>query len=182
MNLKEQLGEAVKGFSTEIKVEFKPRLPEALITAFNSQIQKELYSANLYKAMSSYLNDKGYVYASHVFFKYGEEEMSHMDKIIKYLYDRNCKVIIPACNKPPDNFTGIKEVITKSLEHEMLVTSNWEDIAKLSKELNDSTSLFFSNWFLNEQIEEEDKFRNLLYLIDLNIPDWELELRFKESL
>lgn len=182
MDIKDKLNSTLQGFNTPVKLEDKPRLSEKVLTILNVQIQKELESANLYKSMSAFLNNKGYVNASKLFTEYGKEEMSHMDKIIDYLYDRNCKVDIPGCVKPISTFNDIKDICYKALEHEMLVTSQWESIAKAAKDENDSTTFHFAEWFLKEQIEEEDKFRDIIYLLNLGLPMWKLELMFKDGL
>ena len=69
----------------------------------------------------------------------------------------------------------IKDMVEVALEHEMEVTKNWEDIAKLAKDEDDSTTFEFAQWFLKEQIEEEDKMRTIIEKIELDMPKYEID-------
>lgn len=166
----------------EIKLEFKQTLPQPVIDILNIQIGNELYSANMYKACASWCSNGPWSNAFKLFYKYGQEEMIHMDKIIEYLDDRNCKFIIPACIKPPSEFSDIREILEKALEHEIQVTKNWEDISNIALSNKDNTTHELATWFLKEQTEEMVKIRELLYKLDLGMPNWELDTQIKELL
>lgn len=164
------------------KLEFKSRLQPNIISILNSQIANELQSSQVYRGMACYLDNCGWTNASKYFMKSSDEELDHMRKVYNYLFDKNCKAIVPCCKDVQQEFTDIRDVLTKSLEHEIVITSNWENIAKLACDSNDKTTMFFSQWFVNEQIEDESKFRELLYLLDLDAPKWKIEEEFKELL
>lgn len=164
------------------KLEFKPRLQPNIISILNSQIKNELQSSQIYRGMACWLDNAGWTNASKYFIIAADEELVHMNKIYEYLFSKNCKAVTPCCTVVQQEFIDIREVLVKSLEHEITVTANWENIAKLACDSNDKTTMFFSQWFINEQIEDESKFRELLYLIDLDAPKWRIEEEFKELL
>ena len=60
---------------------------------------------------------------------------------------------------------------------EVSVQSN--DIAKEAKAENDNTTYEFSQWFIKEQVEEEEKFRNFIFKMNLDMPDYEIDDMFK---
>lgn len=157
----------------------KPRLDKKLSDALNMQVTNELYSSMLYSYISSYLDDNGYVNAASLFLKYSKEEMEHMYKIIEYLYDRNCKVVI--CQPPTvsADCASFKDAFVQALQHEIKVTKQWDEIYQIARDLYDSATAELTHWFANEQIEEEDKHRKILYLFDMGIPSWELEEMLK---
>lgn len=62
------------------------------------------------------------------------------------------------------------------------VTKNWEAISELAKKEGDNTTYEFAQGFLKEQVEEEEKFRNLLFKLDLNMPDWKTDELFESLL
>ena len=163
-------------------LEFKQTLPQPVIDVLNTQIGNELYSANMYKAASSWFSNGPWSNAFKLFFKYGQEEMNHMDKIIEYLDDRNCKFVIPACVKPPADFKSAKDIFTAALEHEIQVTANWENISNVALANKDNTTHEFATWYLKEQTEEMVKIRELLYMYDLGMPDWMIEVQIGEIL
>ncbi len=180
MNLKDKLD--TSKIRTSTPQEKIPRLKPAVLTAIQEQIKNELYSSQLYRGMASYLDDMGWNSAAQLFFKYADEELTHMNKFYKYLYDRNCKAQVPPCEGVPTEYAGIRDIFTKGLEHEILVSTQIENIAKIACENDDKTTVDFLRWFHAEQIEEENKMRDILDLINLGIPDWALEAKFAEEL
>jgi ferritin len=146
----------------------------------NNQIQRELESSQIYKAMSSFLDSKGWIGGQKLFFKYGQEEMVHHDKIYQYLFDKNCRAVTPAVEPVQGDYKDIREILEISLSHEIEVTKNWNDIAEAAKKEGDNDTYTLAQWFLTEQIEEENKVRELLFKIGLEIPNWELDKVFEE--
>ena len=62
----------------------------------------------------------------------------------------------------------------------MDVTKEWEKIANLAKEEGDNTTYDFAQWYLTEQQEEEERFRNILFKLDLEMPDWKTDELFEK--
>ena len=167
-------------FTESISIENKERLLPEIIEILNLQIANELESSQIYRGMSCWLDDNGWVEATGYFFKSSDEELNHMRKIYNYLFDKNCLAKVPAIKEVEQSFNSIREIVEKSLEHEILVTSMWEKIANLAKEKDDNTTYIFSQWFVNEQVEEEQKFRDILFKMDLDMPDWKVDELFGE--
>lgn len=128
------------------------------------------------------LDDKGWIGGSKYYFKTAQEELGHMDKVYQYLFDRNALAKVPTTDEVKQNFKSIREVLEDSLEHEIKVTENWEAISELAKKEGDNTTYEFAQGFLKEQVEEEEKFRNLLFKLDLNMPDWKTDELFESLL
>jgi ferritin len=42
-----------------------------------------------------------------------------------------------------------------------------------------NTTYEFSQWFIKEQVEEEEKFRNFIFKMNLDMPDYEIDDMFK---
>ena len=177
MELKNKLNSKIQ---LESKIEFKSRLKPEVSSVLNSQIANELHSSQIYRGMACYLDNCGWTNASEYFMKSADEELGHMNKIYDYLFDKNCKAVVPICQSVQQEFKDIRDVLTKALEHEIVVTNNWENIAKVACDNNDKTTMFFTEWFINEQISEEKKFRNLLYAIDKDMPKWYLDDNFEK--
>lgn len=161
-------------------IEHEPRLIPAITEILNAQIANELNSSQIYRSMSAWLDDKGWIGGSALFFKYAEEELAHMTKIYKYLYEKNCRAIVPACAAPAIDYAGVRELTEAGLQHEIQVTTNWTNIANLAKENNDHDTFSFAMAFVNEQREEEEKLRNILFKMDLEMPNYELDELFAD--
>ena len=162
------------------KIVDEERLSDTILSILNEQIKNELDSSQIYRGMSSWLNDNKWPEGTKLFFQYADEELIHMSKIYQYIFDRNCKAIVPAGNADNAQYADIREIVEGALSHEIEVTDMWEAISSLSKEENDNTTYEFAQWFLKEQVEEEDKFRTILEKMDLDMPNYEIDKLFKE--
>ncbi len=174
----DQINENVET-EVSIKLEDVKRLSNNILNLLNTQIKNELQSSQIYRGMSAQADDNGQIGASKYYFKTGGEELVHMDKIYKFIFDRNASVIVPATESVKQNFTDIKEVVTESLNHEMLVTKQQENISQTAKQEGDNTTYHFAQQFLSEQIEEEAKFRDILFKINLNMPNQKIDELFE---
>lgn len=169
----------IKLFEQFSGIEDKERLSDSIVKLLNEQIKNELDSSQIYRAMSCWADDQGLPNACAYYFKSAQEELVHMDKIYQYLFDKNCKAVVPVCDKAPDSYKDITEVVQASLDHEITVSENWNDIANLALKEKDNNTYIFSQWFINEQVEEESKFRDMLFHIRLDMPKWKIEELFK---
>jgi len=127
------------------------KVEEALVI----QIEKEVYSSNLYLAMAIWADTNGYEGTAKWLYAQAEEERMHMLKFIKYVNERGGKAIIPAIAQPPGEYKDIKEVFAEVQTHEQYVTSLINNIVGVCLEEKDFTTHNWIQWFVTEQIEEE---------------------------
>lgn len=123
--------------------------------AINQQIVREMYSSNLYLAMSAYfasINLNGFSNWMHV---QAEEEMMHALKFFDYLIDRGGKVKIGQIAAPPSEWESPLAAFEDALRHEQLVTGWINDLADLSFNEKDHATSSMLQWFIDEQVEEE---------------------------
>jgi ferritin len=59
-------------------------------------------------------------------------------------------------------FKSVLEVLETSLNHEKEVTKRINDLMDLAIELNDHASVSFLQWYIDEQVEEEANFSDLI--------------------
>lgn len=163
----------------EGELEKKVRLSDKIIAILNKQIENELYSSQMYRTMSAWLDDEGWNGGSALFFKYADEELVHMSKIYQYLYAKNCRAIVPTVENVPKTFKDVRALLEAALEHEIKVTKNWNDIANKSKSEDDNDTYSFAITYVNEQREEEEKIRTLIENMNLDMPKWKIDEMFQ---
>ncbi len=129
-------------------------ISQKLIELLNYRIQQEEYSSRLYKAMSIWLNYKGYNGASKLFDKYSKEELVHAEWAYNYLLDLDVMPVIPAIEKPNNEFNGIVDIINKAYEHEQKVTNQCQELASNAIKEGDYMTLELAQMYLKEQTEE----------------------------
>ncbi len=140
---------------------------EKLEKAFNVQINKEFYSEYLYLSMQAYferLNLKGFVNWMSV---QVQEERAHAMGMFDYLNQRGGNVQLEAIEKPQIDWTSPLNVFEEVLKHEEYVTSSINALMDVAEETKDRAAMSFLNWYLKEQVEEEDNVGNVLATLKL---------------
>lgn len=155
-------------------------LPKKVEEILNVQIRKEDYSSQLYLAMASWAENKGYEGVSSWLYAQAEEERMHMLKLVKYVNERDGVAVIPGIDTPPVDFGDIFGLFQKVLAHEKFISGSINEIVATCMAENDFTTQSWIQWFVTEQIEEEaavkgiiDKLnllgKNNLYMFDRDI-------------
>lgn len=137
-------------------------IKERVLKALNDQINAEQYSALLYLSMSAWFEEKGLPgFANWMYIQY-QEELTHADKIFKFVVERNGKVELKAIEQMPVAFESIVDVVERSLAHEQHVTSLINNIVDIAYEERDHATHSFLQWFVDEQVEEEANVTEIL--------------------
>ena len=137
-------------------------ISEKLEKAFNDQINKELYSEYLYLSMQAYferLNLKGFVNWMTV---QVQEEHAHAMGMFNYVHKRGGKVELEAIAKPQVDWTSPLHVFEEVLKHEEYVTSCINELVGKAMENKDYITSRFLDWFIQEQLEEEELFNDII--------------------
>jgi ferritin len=133
----------------------------------NEQINREMFSAYLYMAMSARMTETGYHGVGKWLMVQYHEEMFHAMKFYGYLQDQGASVGLKAIAVPSFKETGIKELFQHVLEHEKSVTKSIHEIMAQAIEEKDYATQVLAQWYVNEQIEEEKNDTDILQAIDL---------------
>ena len=129
---------------------------EKLIEEMNLQIKHELYSAYLYLSMASHFDAQNLKGFGHWMKFQAKEEMEHAMKFYEYLNSRGAKVNLETIEQPPLEFGNPIEIFEMVLAHEKSVTDRINGLYGISVEDKDYASQSFLNWFVDEQVEEEE--------------------------
>jgi ferritin len=146
-------------------------LKKKMVDAINAQINREMYSAYLYMAMSAHSTSLGLKGFANWFMVQFHEEMLHAMKMYDYLLRQAAGVTLRAIAEPPSTFESPLAMFQKTLEHELGVTKNINDLMDLAIAEKDHASQIFLQWYITEQIEEEENDNDIiaqLKLIDNN--------------
>ena len=130
-------------------------LSKKMETAFNKQINAELYSGYLYLSMSSYFNSlnlEGFATWMKV---QALEEQYHGMKKYNFVQERGGRVILDTIEKPATEWESPIAAVEGVLAHERKVTGLINDLVDLAMEERDHASNNFLQWFVKEQVEEE---------------------------
>ena len=129
---------------------------EKIAALLNQQINKELYSAYLYLDIHNHydaLDLDGY---ANYYMIQAQEERDHAMLFMKYMQINGLKISLDAIDKPDKPFSGVLEPLEAAAEHERYVTELINIIYHECREAHDYRTMKFLDWFVNEQMEEED--------------------------
>jgi ferritin len=143
------------------------RLSPKILDELNKQIEIEVESSQIYYAMHIWCENNGYLGASKLFNTYSTEERNHMQKVYNYILDRDSIPVTPVISSPQQEFIDLLDILNKGYMHEKYVTDSYNNLAQMCLENKDHVTYSFLQWFLNEQIEEEAKFKNMIDQINI---------------
>jgi Ferritin-like protein len=128
-----------------------------VLKALNEQIGKEFYAAYLYLGMSSKCEEMSRDGFALWLRMQAEEEIEHAMKIYDYIHEQSETVELGPIAKPDIKGKTILEFFKQALEHEKLVTASINSIMDIAVKEKDYGSQIFLQWFITEQIEEENQ-------------------------
>ncbi len=124
--------------------------------AMNDQIHHELESAYIYLSMASYFEFSNFPGFAHWMKMQFDEEMLHAFRFYDYIHSRGEKVILQTVEGPPAEFDSPLAAFEIALGHEKKITNDIHNLYSLALEEKDYPSLSFLQWFIDEQVEEEE--------------------------
>lgn len=130
--------------------------------ALNQQINSELQASYTYLAMAAYFDSIELPGFAAWFRGHSKEEVDHGMRIYDFLVKRDSRVKLEGIGTPQGEFASPKEVLELALAKEKDVTAQINALFELANDQKEYSTQNMLNWFLEEQIEEEDLFRSIL--------------------
>jgi len=137
-------------------------LSKKLLGALNKQLNNEIYSAYLYLSMSSYANSIGLKGAANWFMVQYQEEMVHAMKFFTFVNSRGEHTNLLPIAAPPTEFDNLLDMFAQTLAHEEFITASINELTDLALAEKDHATNIFLQWFVTEQIEEEENDREII--------------------
>ncbi len=124
--------------------------------ALNRHLNAEMYSAYLYMAMSAYCDSIGLKGFANWFMVQYHEEMFHAMKVFEYIQAQGSRVKILQIDEPASDWDSPLDLFEKTLAHEQMVTSRINALMDLAIQEKDHATRIFLQWYVTEQVEEEE--------------------------
>ncbi len=144
-----------------------PALSSSLLSALNEQINAETYSAYLYLAMSAHCAAENLPGAAHWLRLQWQEELGHATKLVDYVTERGGRVKLGAIAEPPAEFGSPLALFESVLEHEKEVTASIYRLCDLASAEKDHAAQALLQWYVNEQVEEENSAAEIVSMLRL---------------
>jgi ferritin len=142
-------------------------LDKKMAQALNEQINRELYSAYLYMSMSAFSNKMGLKGFANWFMVQYHEEMFHAMKMFEYVQRQGEDVRLQAIEAPPHDFDSQLDMFSKTLAHEQYITKSINELMDLATKKKDHATQIFLEWYITEQVEEEENDNDMIAQLKL---------------
>jgi len=142
-------------------------LSDRMQKALNGQVNAELYSSYLYLSMNAYFKSVNLDGFASWMNAQAREELMHAMKIYDFINQRGGRALLAAIEAPPDQWDSPLAVFEDTLKHEQKVTGLINSLVDIAIEERDHATQIFLQWFVTEQIEEEESVGNVLEQLKL---------------
>jgi len=139
---------------------------ERFADALNAQIGREYAAAHQYTAIAAWYDAETFPRLSKFFYDQADEEREHARKMTDYLLETGQTVRLGEVSAPINEFPDHVEPIRLALEQEKRVTVEIDRLVEIARETRDNASEIFLQWFVSEQVEEEDTIGSLLQVAE----------------
>lgn len=140
-------------------------ISEKLQSAINDQITAEMWSANLYLAMSFFMEKEGYNGMASWLKKQSFEEHQHAFEMASYVIKRGGTARVDKIDVVPNDFGTPLEVFEQVYKHECRVSKLIDDLVDVASAERDKATQDFLWGFVREQVEEEATASNIVEMI-----------------
>ena len=130
--------------------------------AINEQINAELWSAYLYLSMGMQFANSGMPGVANWFRIQYQEEQAHAEIFMNYLNQRGGRVILKAIDAVPTEWATPLDAFKATLEHEQKVTALINNLYALAEAEHDYATRGRLDWFISEQVEEEETAQSII--------------------
>ena len=131
-------------------------MKENVARLLNEQINKELYSAYLYLDIANFYDAMDLDGYANYYMIQAQEERDHALLFMKYMQVNGLKVTLEAIGKPDKTFETVLDPLEVAAEHERYVTALINAIYHEAHQAKDYRTMKFLDWFVDEQMEEEE--------------------------
>jgi ferritin len=137
-------------------------LSDNLHKALNDQMNFEFYSSHVYLAMAAYCSSESFDGFANFFIVQAEEERFHAMKIYRYINTVGKRATIAGMEELHNDYQSVLDCYQRGLEHEKVVTSRFYKLMDIAMEEREHATINFLKWFIDEQVEEESNFDNII--------------------
>ncbi len=130
--------------------------------AINAQINAEFWSAYLYLSMGMHFEAEGHAGIANWFRIQFKEEQAHAEIFINYLNSRGGRVELKPIEAVPTSWESPLAAFEATLAHEEKVTALINNLYALAEQEHDYATRGKLDWFVSEQVEEEETAQQLI--------------------
>ena len=142
-------------------------LSDKMQAALNKQINAEIWSGYIYLSMAANFQRLNLTGAAHWMESQFKEELLHAWKFMDYVHERGGTLNLMPIDAVPAEWDTALAAYEFGYDHELKVSAMINDLMTLAMEEKDHASTSFLQWFVDEQVEEEASFDEVVQKLKL---------------
>ncbi|MEI0526730.1 ferritin [Brachyspira murdochii] len=142
-------------------------IKEETVKLLNEHLNLEHYSANLYFNMAGWCEKEGLKGCSAFLYNHSAEEHTHLEKFREFINKAGGQAVMGDMKAPEFSFNNVGELFEKVVKHEEYITSCINKLVGIAIDNKDYVTLRFLEWFVEEQLEEEELFNDIIKKIKI---------------
>jgi ferritin len=142
-------------------------MDKELQTSLNAHISHEFAAFHRYHGLAIWFDLNNLPGFATWMRQQSNDELGHAKRIIDHLLGRNLPVELPKLEKPKMEWSSAQEAIQAVLQHERDVTASINRLYSIAEKAGDRPAIIMLQWFVNEQVEEENVVQALLGRLEL---------------
>lgn len=140
-------------------------ISKELADELNQQIKEELQSEFYYLGMAAYFREEDWEGFANFMEVQADEEHEHAMKFYDFLDEVGQAIVVPSVEKPSTQFKSIEGVFETALEQENHITERIHKLLEIAHQNDDHEAESLLQWFVDEQVEEENLMDNILHKV-----------------
>ncbi|MBR5897889.1 MAG: ferritin [Muribaculaceae bacterium] len=137
-------------------------LSKTIEDAINAQVNAEFWSAYLYLSMAQNFEADGKSGIANWFKVQFKEEQAHAEIFMNYINQRGGRVILQPIEAVETEWATPLDAFKATLVHEQKVTAMINNLYAMAEAEHDYATREMLNWFISEQVEEEESAQQLI--------------------
>jgi ferritin len=130
-------------------------------SAFNEQLNAELFSSYLYLSMAAFFESQHHKGMAGWMRTQAIEEHMHGMKFFDFINECGGRVTLGKIEEPKTEWSSALDVFEDTCKHESKVTGLINELVDLALSEKDHAANAFLQWFVTEQVEEESSVQEI---------------------
>lgn len=142
-------------------------LSEKMQDALNGQLNAEVFSSYLYLSMAAYFQNNNLGGFATWMRVQAQEELLHVMKFYDFINERGGRVVLKPIDGPPTDWESSLAAFEAAYQHEQKISGLINELVDLALGERDHATNIFLQWFVTEQVEEEDNAKGVVQKLKL---------------
>jgi ferritin len=156
-------------------------MADTMKEGLNKQFLAEMESSYIYLGIATYFESLSLSGFADWFRVQSQEELSHAMRVYDFLRDRGAEIQLPALRAPSTQYGSPLHAFETGLAQEQDISLLIQELYGIAHDLREFDAATFLQWFLKEQVEEENLLGGIISKLKLGADSMGTTLLFLDK-